>query len=80
MAMDVAVDSDGCSSDPITAETLQKYHGVPLSKNYFYQFNNDVSGETKYATITNKGYLQLVNGGFVSDELFENSRVYAFLE
>jgi|AntDeeMetagen681_2_1112603.scaffolds.fasta_scaffold00286_9 hypothetical protein len=74
------VDSNDCPSDPITAETLRYYHGVPLSEHYFYQFNNDVSGKTEYVTITNRGNLQLVNGDFVSDALFENSRVYAFLE
>jgi len=36
--------------------------------------------KTEYVTITNRGNLQLVNGDFVSDALFENSRVYAFLE
>jgi len=66
--------------DAISAETLKAYHGVPLSQYLFYEFSNENTGETRYVTITSDGYLETIDGELVTNELFTNSRVYAFME
>jgi|GEM_PF-4807962 hypothetical protein len=67
-------------TDAISATELQKYHDVPVSKHYFYEFKNEVTNETKYVTITAQGYLETNDGNLVSAEVLENSQVWSFVE
>ena len=68
----VSLSSSGDSIDNSNHELLTSQTGLTRQ----CQVNN----ETKYVIITAGSYLQIVNEELVTEELLENSHVYAFIE